>query len=81
MLSIAPTNTYVFSRDSHCSQITREGEIVDDVTFRVNAAKKEQAQNTKNLLAASIVKKAAEVEVRVCACMCMHTHACVYVCV
>ena len=77
MLSIAPTNTYVFSRDSHCSQITREGEIVDDVTFRVNAARKEQAQNTKNLLAASIVKKAAEVEVRVCA----YTHARARVCV
>ena len=37
----------------------------------MNAAKKEQAQSTKNLLAASIVKKAAELEVCVRVCVCV----------
>ena len=46
----------------------------------MNAAKKEQAQSTKNLLAASIVKKAAELEVCACVRMFVCMCACVFVC-
>ena len=44
----------------------------------MNAAKKEQAQSTKNLLAASIVKKAAELEVCVCVRVCVCVLCMVY---
>ena len=71
----------LFCVDSLVSQITRKGEIVDDTTFRMNAAKKEQAQSSKNLLAASIVKKAVELEVCVCVCVRACVRACVCVCV
>jgi hypothetical protein len=42
--------------------ITEEGEIVDEVTFRMQAAKKEQAKTISQLRASAIVKMADEVE-------------------
>jgi hypothetical protein len=43
--------------------ITRDGCIVDEVTYRENIARKEHQEHVKDLLAQSIIDKALEMEV------------------
>ena len=44
-------------------QITKDGDIVDEATLRLNNALKQQKRSTKDALANSILNKAVEAEV------------------
>lgn len=45
------------------NQITKDGDIVDEATLRLNNALKQQKKSTKDALANSVVNKAVEIEV------------------
>ena len=45
-------------------QITRDGKIVDESIVQMNARRKEHTQQAKEVVAATIVSKAVEIEVR-----------------
>ena len=45
-------------------QITKDGYVVDEVTWREKVARTEHREHVKNLLAQTIVEKAIDIEVR-----------------
>ena len=49
-------------------QVTKNGKIIDEKTYRLNMAKKEHRKHVRDLLATAIVHKTLDIEVRCVPC-------------